>query len=283
MVVLYNPDPGLIVHNIQSYVDEIDRLFVVDNSENPKQDTVERLKLIDRLTYIRNNQNVGIAKALNIAAQHACANGYGFLLTMDQDSKAEPGMIASMLACLNGTNSDSIGIITPVHVYAHSQTGNPDTPCEEVLTAMTSGNLLNLKAYQAVGPFLENIFIDHVDDEYCMRLRLHGFGIIRANNARLVHSVGDITEHKLLFKKFAISNHSPIRKYYGTRNNFFLKKNYKRHFPLYFHFFYWKLLREIATIILYERHKLRKLAMMARGYLDYRKGIYGKYAERRSS
>ncbi len=278
VTVLYNPDKEML-RNIHRYKSDVAVVYAVDNSEVYSPELERKLRGWENVTYIHNGANLGIARALNIAAQRAIHEKYDFLLTMDQDSKVQPGMIPAMLECIGETGADKIGIITPVHLYAYSHRGDSDTSCEEVLTAMTSGNLLNLSAYRAAGPFCDDLFIDHVDDEYCMRLRLHGFKIIRANNASLKHGPGQISEHRLFFKKFAISNHPPLRRYYETRNKFYLMKYYKQEFPDFFRHFYARILREILILILYERDKLKKLFMMAKGYYDYRRGNLGKYSE----
>jgi len=46
---------------------------------------------------------------------------------------------------------------------------------------MTSGNLLNLHAVKQIGGFSEDLFIDRVDQEYCLRLRMNNFRVIQVN------------------------------------------------------------------------------------------------------
>ena len=83
MVTLYNPDE-LISENICSYLDDIHKLYVIDNSDNSNK---MLLPQNSKIIYMPNYKNVGIASALNIAAKAAIADGYNWLLTMDQDSK----------------------------------------------------------------------------------------------------------------------------------------------------------------------------------------------------
>ena len=72
VVVLYNPDDD-INNKIKSYINIIDKLFVVDNSN---QDNSNILKKNKKIEYIWNKGNVGIAKALNIAAEKAYSEKY---------------------------------------------------------------------------------------------------------------------------------------------------------------------------------------------------------------
>jgi rhamnosyltransferase len=59
---------------------------------------------------------------------------------------------------------------------------------------MTSGNLIHLTAHKIIGGFNEKLFIDYIDHEYCPRLHINGFSVIRANKAMLFHKVGDLVE-----------------------------------------------------------------------------------------
>ena len=83
-VVLYNPLEN-VKDNILSYLDLLDKLYVVDNSVN--QDNQYLLPSSNKIVYINNKDNLGIAKALNIAFERAIKDGYTWVLTMDQDSK----------------------------------------------------------------------------------------------------------------------------------------------------------------------------------------------------
>ncbi len=277
-VILYNPLPNFI-SNILRYLEDIDRLYVIDNSDQDFDKHESELSIFSKVVFIANKNNLGIARALNIAADQAIRDGYDFLLTMDQDSEVTPGMIKTLLDCLETSNPSSVGILSPVQVYTSYKKKSSDKPCGDILTTMTSGNLLNLKAYRAIGPFLDKLFIDYVDHEYCMRLKINGFRIIQANNAVLNHPLGSVTEYQLLWKRFALGNHPPLRRYYITRNKFYLYDHYKKFFPDYFRPFFKYLAYEVVTILLYENDKLDKLRMILKGFLDNKKGIYGKYNE----
>lgn len=41
VVVLYHPDES-VLQNIQSYLSDLDKLYVIDNSENPEQGGADR-------------------------------------------------------------------------------------------------------------------------------------------------------------------------------------------------------------------------------------------------
>ena len=278
VTVFYNPCPEY-VENILAYRDSVAVVYVVDNSEHPDTEIAERLAAVANVIYLRNNRNLGIAEALNMAAERALAAGYDYLLTMDQDSVVTPGMVEALLACLDRAGREEVGIVTPRH--QHGATIAPVVgECCDVDVAMTSGNLLNLKAYQRAGAFRNDYFIDYVDHEYCLRLRLHGYRIIQANHAILRHQLGAMTWHRLLHRRIKVCNHPPIRRYYGFRNRFYFYRQYGKLFPGSFRHFYRDLFLELVTLFLFEQRPLAKLRMMLRGYLDYRRGVSGRYEGR---
>jgi rhamnosyltransferase len=271
VVVLYNP--GLdVLDNIGSYLDAVEAVFVVDNSEVPLPPLAEKLALLPKTVYLPQYENVGIARALNLGAERAIARGCSLLLTMDQDSRALPDMVEIMVGCLAGRNLDQVGMLAPFHVTKAGHRPGREA-CQEVMTPMTSGCLLNLRAFREIGPFLEELFIDFVDNEYCLRLRARGFSVLRANGAFLEHSVGDIRK----FGPFIATNHSPLRRYYKTRNRFLVFGWYFRRFPGHCLFDLVRLAKETASIVLFEREKFAKLRMMWRGWCDFLRGRYGRY------
>lgn len=279
VVVLYRPDVQ-VCDNINTYVNDLDRLYVVDNSDNPDRDLIAPIIANPVVEYIPNGQNLGIAKALNLAAQKAIESGYEFLLTMDQDSRATVGMIAAMLETLARFESpESVGIVGPFHLLAenHKRPGADDL--EVVPHTMTSGNLLNLAAYRSVGPFLDELFIDFVDVEFCYRLRRHGFLVLQANRALLQHNLGNITSAKILHKRLRTSNHSALRRYYITRNRFFVWEKYRDLAAVQDDIAWDKVSfrGEIRNILLLEKDKLAKIAMIVRGFVDYKRNVFGKY------
>lgn len=275
-IVLYNPDRD-VIGNIMSYLEDVNILYVVDNSEKTDKYITDQLLKLRKVRYLPQGENVGIAMALNIAAREAVSAGYDFLLTMDQDSRAEDNMVGTMLSCLNGKDVAGIGIISPFHSVCHGRMPEGDYPCQEVPFAMTSGNLLNLAAYGKVGPFLDKLFIDCVDYDYCLRLVGSGFRIVRANRAILHHKLGNISSYKVLYKTLTTSNHSPLRRYYNTRNRFYIWKTYGAVAEEFVKEDKLKFVWEVRNVLLGEKKRPAKIKMMLRGYLDYRKGRFGKY------
>jgi len=274
LVVLYNPDQN-VIGNIQSYITQLSMLYVVDNSEVCNNSIIEIIKAFNNSEYIFNGENLGIAKALNIGAEEAIKDGFNFLFTFDQDSKATPGMVEKISNFLEENDCSSIGILSAFQ----DNKGYKKPPSKKITVVTniaTSGNLLNLDAYKQVGPFLNEFFIDYVDVEYCLRLNSSGFKVLRLNDAILKHNLGSIDKRRFLFRKVAVTNHSPIRLYYRTRNRFYMLKKYKFKFPLFSIYNFFRLFLETLKIVCFERQRIEKIRMMIKGYSHYKMNNFGK-------
>jgi rhamnosyltransferase len=270
-VVLYNPDNNL-GDNINSYLKNIDKLYVIDNSNESKKEYIPNSK---KIKYIFNGENLGIATALNIAAKNAINDGYEWLLTMDQDSQFPAKELKKLIDFLGNCNK-KVGIVCPYHIIKTTEP-KPDIDVEERLEVMTSGSLMNLKIYQKIGGFKDWLFIDNVDIDYCLNLNKHGYKVLRLNYVYLQHHLGDATYHRFLWKKIVCSNHNYIRRYYITRNILYTIDMYKKDFPEYCKFLHDCLGYNFKTVVLFEKDKYRKLRNMLRAYRDFKRGIKGKY------
>ena len=261
-VVLFCP-PDSVSKNIESYLAQIELLYVFDNSPSHSQELIATIRQLPKVKYFTKAQNVGIAGALNIATKCAIDDGFDYLLTMDQDSIAPEGMVQGMISYFD--DDPMLAMVTPFHQDRHAPKPLPNVEVEPIVVAMTSGSMLRLSAFQAVGDFMEKLFIDFVDTEYCLRLYTKGYHILRANSVVLSHSLGNFTSKRFLGRTVYPYNHSPIRLYYQSRNRFFLRRLYGKAFPEYFRQDLGMFFGAIVKILLFEDQSCQKLSMIVRG------------------
>ena len=270
VVVFYNPSDENI-NNINNYIDSIDKLFIVDNTD----DEIIRIKDDKKIEYIKLKENKGIAFALNEGAKHAIDDGFKYLLTMDQDSKITSDIVDKMKDYLINNNDNKVGLISP-YQDIDAKDDKTDKDVEDMIEVMTSGNIINLDAYQDIGGFKDWLFIDCVDTDYCMNLHRHGYKVLRLNNIVMKHELGNLVVHKLFGKEYPCYNHNPIRRYYIVRNNLYINDMYKDLYPDYCAWLLRVQKGQVKRIIAFEKNKIEKLTMMYKGYKDYKKGIKGK-------
>lgn len=284
IIVSYNPDKNLL-DSVNLLISQVEKIIIVDNgSIEEKRKDISSIKDIDneRIEIIFNEENLGIATALNIGVREALKQGFNWILTMDQDSKASKDMVEKMFEVYNNIDEKerkSILSIFPNFVDERIQSIEENSVMntyEYVDADITSGNLVNAEVFDKVGFFDDSLFIDLVDTDFCMRLNEKNIKMIKVRDAILYHSLGESQSVKSILGKFNTSNHSALRRYYMTRNRFYIWERYKdlNSFTLNRDKKLFK--KEFIKIILGEKDKVNKIKMVFKGYKDYKKGIRGK-------
>ena len=284
IIVSYNPDKNLL-DSVNLLISQVEKIIIVDNgSIEEKRKDISSIKDIDneRIEVIFNEENLGIATALNIGVREALKQGFNWILTMDQDSKASKDMVEKMFEVYNNIDKKerkSILSIFPNFVDERIQSIEENSKInsyEYVDAEITSGNLLRSDVFEKIGFFDDSLFIDLVDTDFCMRLNKNNIKMIKVRDAILYHSLGESQSVKSLFGKFNTSNHSALRRYYMTRNRFYTWEKYKdlNSFTLNRDKLLFK--KEFVKIILGEKDKVNKVKMIFKGYRDYKNGIRGK-------
>jgi len=286
VVVLYNPDDS-VLDNIQTYSSFLDFLYVVDNSERKNVWLIDKVMNCNNIVYIDNGINAGVAVALNIGAGRAISRGATWLLTMDQDSKFDVGAIETLISFIKSLKDrHRFGMISPLHITTNMNShlksrrnynlDNLNYNYIQVDTVMTSGNLIFLPVFEKIGGFLEKYFIDCVDHEYCLRLKMNKYAVVVVENSILLHNLGSISSSRLFGHKFYYTNHSPVRRYYMTRNRFDLAFHYIFSSPKTIFLEMYKFLYEWLMIVLFEKNKVKKNFFILRGVIDFLRQRFGK-------
>jgi rhamnosyltransferase len=253
LVIVYNPQNNEVVENIYSYLDELDKLYVFDNSDNSLCNPEVYNSISDKIVYKSFHENKGIAFALNYFCNIAITEGYSYILTMDQDSSFNKGDLKLYLV-----NVDSEAQLTAIYapLYVGEKVGKNQF--------FTSGSILNLKIWKEIEGFDENLFIDEVDGDFTFRVINSGFKLKKVNSIILNHLLG-AKKSKILFgKQFFSDNHTPIRKYYIARNRVYIIKNRRSVLFIYLKDSVIKLINMIVV----EDNLLVKFSYIFKGIID---------------
>jgi rhamnosyltransferase len=284
-MVTYHPDGGC-AGRLRRVGPQVDGAIIVDNgSADEELQGLREFAQPPRATLICNGRNLGIARGLNIGVERAIAGGYPWVLLLDQDTEVDHDMVDRLWTALGA--GSAAGPVAAVGSRFRDPRGQSietlrlegrGEEWEEVESVITSGCLLSLEAYAAVGPFRDDFFIDYVDTEYCFRARAAGWRVIETVRPLMSHSLGSPTLHRLLWSRTWTSNHSPDRRYYIARNNTVLLREYgtSGRGP-----WQWKsimrCLRLCKRIVYFESDKIRKIAAVAQGWWD---GVHGRMGPR---
>lgn len=271
-IVSFNPE----LQRLQENVDAIKRngithIIIVDNGSENYAEICEQFKS-QGILFIQNQENKGIAYALNqiFDAAMRCFDSE-WVLTMDQDSVVNNSIIDSYLPYL-----DRPGIASLSSLYRERSNGkicgignvHSSDETVQIDSCITSGNLVNVKAWCEIGGFDNRLFIDMVDHEFCYRLRMRGYIILRINKPLMLHELGHQAPIKWLGKTCYIDNYSALRNYYFSRNFRYVMKNYSQYTG---NIRKTHLLRRFIKILLYENNKNEKLNSIMKGIWDSRK------------
>ncbi len=288
-LVVTHASPDKFLDSVGAWLSQVNRLLVVDNGS-----TLEWRNRIckalepeaDRVEFIFNDRNLGIAAALNIGFAWLLDRGFQSAFVSDQDSRPAPGMVSEMLDLYRGhSRTTRIAIVAPnVSVPSARATASflvPRGPVffqrvrpkeqrvlDDVSIVISSGALYDLGAYRDIGPFREDFFVDYVDTDYCLRAKQRGYHIVVACRATLIHQLGDQKEARVGPLTMHPTFHSPLRWYYISRNRVPMLLTYAWRWP---HWFFYELFINaygLVRLILFEDHKLAKFLAIILGTWD---------------
>lgn len=267
-IVLYNPDVVRLRENIEAIYSQIELLILIDNGSDNISFIEAKYKNFNNIYIIKNEKNLGIAKGLNQIIDFCESKGFNWVLTLDQDSVCPSNLIEEYRKYMQLPN---VAIISPTIADRNKDKEETKHICDyEIINkCITSASLTNIEICKKVGCFDEKMFIDLVDFEYCKRLLLNGYKIIRVNSVVLLHEIGHITQRRFLFWHVDVKNHSAFRKYYMARNILYCAKKQESYFSV--AIAYLRVLKIFLLTLLYEKNKIKKCKLMIKGISDSRR------------
>lgn len=238
-IVVFNPDnEERINKSLQSILNQVEKVYIFDNSTQQ-----HNVVFPAGVTFLSEHENKGIAYALNRIMEKACLDGYEWLVTMDQDSILPSNIIK---AYTQHMDDESIGIICPQVIDSRrSYMETIKEPKQEFVDfCITSASCTRISAWDTIGKFDEWLFIDLVDNDFCKRMIVSGYKILRLNELVLDQEFGKIIPksqkvqnfwntvakklHNDNFGKLGYSKYvSPMRVYYTCRNVIYVNKKLK--------------------------------------------------------
>lgn len=261
-IVTYNPELARFSECLSAVAEQVEHVFVVDNGSNETSGVEALCREYDNAIFVPLGENKGIAAALNMGCTAADEKSCTAVLTLDQDSICEDGLVEKLAAHL----AKDVGIAAPWISYAGNEEyyDLPQDGPYEVEWTITSASLTSIDAWRKIGGFDEALFIDSVDRDFCIRLRRAGYRVVIDPATSLSHELGDMRCVRILGKVIHITNHSSFRKYYIARNKILLAKKGEISSA--------ECVREISQeffkALLLEDNKASKISRLMRGIVD---------------
>ncbi len=231
VVVTYQPEIARLRHLLRELVAQADAVVLVDNAstEPGLPGLVEQCCPSIPCEFIRMERNAGIGAAQNVGIDWARRRGANHVLLMDQDSLPGPGMIDALRRAAQ--TCSSVAAVGPAYLdERHRQPASfirvrglrqirqvreSGSGIVEADFLISSGSLIPLAAFDRVGALREDLFIDYVDVEWCLRARRDGLHCYGVFEAAMEHRLGE-SRVRVFGRQVAVR--SPLRHYYLMRN-----------------------------------------------------------------
>jgi len=270
VVVTYFPDDD-VVSRLKRIQKQLPSVIIIDNASD------EHCLLVLRgfsgrgsVRLVENSDNEGVGKALNQGASIALAEGFSWVLTLDQDTLISEDIFDTLTQVYDesGRRSPLLGS-NYMEISSKRQIVHCDSTdrrgFQEQQTVITSGMLVSLGLFGRMGGFREDYFIDSVDHEYCLRARAHGFPILISCEVLMWQTIG---RPRADGKRVLVFDHPPIRKYYMARNTVVTLRDYFTREQVWALRQVVRLAVELISIMLFEKDKWNKGYAFCQGIVD---------------
>ena len=226
VIVLYDPEQDKIEETVGALNNQVDEICLIDNSSSTHSSWFLNRR---NLKYIYLGKNKGIAFAQNVGIRELQNLSCDYILFSDQDSKAMPTLVDSLLKVHSQLSQEGINVATVGTVAINERTGKKypfrhkvfqnlvldNTSIIEVDYVRNSMSLTSSEVLNIVGFMDNSLFIDGVDSEWCWRARVKGYRTFISEDSIIYHCLGKGDRH-LLSKEITIP--SPNRLFYQYRN-----------------------------------------------------------------
>ena len=268
VVTTFHPGSGL-ADRLSLLSGQVDRILIVDNGSLDSEQAEIRA-LADRAEFdvIWNSTNVGLAGALNQGLGWAAARGASWVLLLDQDSRPGSGIVAETTRVVGmvppGTTAAvGSGVVGRDHGGSHGSAGWRDERA-----VITSGTVVSVGAWQVLGGFRRDFFVDYVDLEFCLRARAAGYRILRSLRPTIEHAIGHPQRHRLLWRTVTATHHNRQRRYAITRNRIAVWRIYWRRESAFVAADALGFVKELIKVALFESDRRLKLRAIIAGVRD---------------
>lgn len=232
VIVIYRNKIKAFQKILKQHLQNFNQVIIVNNSPEISLDSFSS----PQVTIINNQTNVGLASGLNLGILEAKKHGAKMVALFDQDTLLPDDFTKNMLQNINAYNSNKQTAIFAPNYFNHV-TGRRNSIINFKLfrlirsnpnkfkffthpqSVITSGSIIPINVLDKVGLMREELFIDFVDIEWCLRVRKQGYEIVAINKVMIDHHLGDYAVH---FMGHHYPIHSPLRMYYYFRNAIYL-------------------------------------------------------------
>lgn len=268
---------GRKLRDLTSILNSEYSVYVYDNSVNP-------CALDDSIYYYHDQNNSGLAVALNHCIAQAIRDGIELCVYFDQDSDANLDLVRGLFNSYQTIESmgkkvfavgprpiDPLGV--PYEIHCNYDDASDQLEAREIIT---SGMTFRPETVRELEYFDEDLYLDLVDFELCWRAREKGLKVYVDKTLYMPHEVGyDVI--KFFGRSLPLS--SPLRNYYQMRNLVFLLRQSRRKLGVRVVYYFFRRIFNVFLNILLADHRKERIFYNWQGAVDGFKGKMGKKAK----
>lgn len=200
----------------------VDRILIVENSDNPQEAQVLRAALKDfpSVHMVSTGKNLGFAGGVNFALRSMMPLGFDAFLVLNNDTLPPPDLIQKLN---RGAEKASLDLASPVIYRYPEQTvlwsrGNYYNVWTGLVTdkpiSVLPGNLFYLPGcclfvsrhvFESIGFFDESFFMYGEDVEFCLRAVNNDFRAGIVSDAVIYHRTGASAVHNSFFYEYHLN------------------------------------------------------------------------------
>jgi rhamnosyltransferase len=231
IIVIFLPNIKELKKLLSQHKKNFSNIILVNNSPEISLKSF----ISSQIKIINNAKNIGLASALNVGILEAKKHGAEMIALFDQDTKLPSNFSQQMLQYINEYQTDKpVAVYSPIyHNNVIDETAKhinfkpfrlirgaiDESDYAHPHYVITSGSFIPMEVLDDIGLMCEELFIDFVDIEWCLRARRHGYEVVAINKVMIYHHLGDYPVH-IMNHRYPI--HSPLRMYYYFRNAMYL-------------------------------------------------------------
>jgi rhamnosyltransferase len=236
IIVTFNPQLEHLYEFVIKLSKQFSSILIIDNNSDNYTEIFNKVNFTNdncKIIFLKNTTNIGLASAQNQGAKYVLDNSYQAFCIFDQDSDIKSDYLNVLINDYNllvsqGIQVGAIGPCVvdkstnfsyPISIYKGMLLNRKLLKINEVAECsfiISSGSLITTRTLKEVGFFLDILFINYIDIEWCFRAIFKGYKVYTTNNTIIIQDVG--IYRKVFFGR-AIPVHNPIRRYYAARNS----------------------------------------------------------------
>lgn len=269
VINIYYPEISFFSY-LSNNANYFDKIFIMNNGASIDFEDFIDLKIKNKIE-VMHDRNFGVSKSFNRGIRKALAQGYDFIILLDQDTKIISSITPVIENINNNINKKELYFLNwnKKKIKNVSAKYHKSQPRETI----SSGTIITKKIIHDIGYMDESLYIDLVDTDYALRAKKKKYELLITNHIFLDHEIGRPKSTNLPFrKKIGSSNHSESRRFFKSRNSIIIFKRYC-FYRLDSFYFLVDILKSIFLILALENKKFVKIKYIFHGIAL---GILGK-------